>query len=192
LVLSIAARRGRGNRSRSGYFAYFCDPANAARTAAAFIAELFREIGQSLAARARRDRPRVGRGGLYPFIRAFATVVERDVVVAAVIGDILSGRTAVYADLVAYDEVAHHSGPRGRDTHQVLRRLDRSLALIAKVIDHAPRDYRLVLLSDHGQSPGATFAARYGLTLQDLVRAGCGLPVPRRARRTRSGAEARV
>ncbi|MEV0263535.1 phage holin family protein [Streptomyces sp. NPDC050617] len=192
LVLSIAARRGRANRSRSGYFAYFCDPANAARTAASFIAELFREIGQSLAAKARRDRPRVGRGGLYPFIRAFATVVERDVVVAAVIGDILSGRTAVYADLVAYDEVAHHSGPRSRDTHQVLRRLDRSLALIAKVIDHAPRDYRLVLLSDHGQSPGATFADRYGLTLQDLVRAGCGLPVPRRARRTRSGAEARV
>ncbi|MFC9295398.1 phage holin family protein [Streptomyces sp. NPDC057011] len=192
LVLSVSARRGRANRSRAGYFAYFSDPANAVRTALSFVAEAGREIGQSLRARIRGDRPRVARGGLYPLIRAFATVVERDVVVAAVIGDMLAGRAAVYADLVAYDEVAHHSGPRGRDTDQVLARLDRSLALIARVADHAPRDYRIVLLSDHGQSPGETFLARYGLTLKDLVRAGCGLPVPRRAGRTRSGAEART
>ncbi|QNJ43288.1 phage holin family protein [Streptomyces buecherae] len=192
LVLSVAGRRGRHNRSRAGYFAYFSDPANATRTAGSFVAEVCREIGQSTRAKLRRERPRVRRGGLYPFIRAFATVVERDVVVAAVIGDMLAGRGAVYADLVAYDEVAHHSGPYSRDTHQVLRRLDRSITLIAKAARHAPRDYRFVLLSDHGQTPGETFAAQYGLTLEDLVRAGCGLPVPRRAGRTRSGAEARA
>ncbi|WP_262928307.1 phage holin family protein [Streptomyces xanthii] len=191
LVLSVAARRGKENRSRAGYFAYFSDPANAVRTALSFCAEVGREIGQSTRARVRGERPRVGRGGLYPFIRAFATVVERDVVVAAVIGDLLAGRSAVYADLVAYDEVAHHSGPFGRDAEKVLERLDRSLALIAKVAEHAPRPYRIVVLSDHGQSPGETFRSRYGLTLQDLVRAGCGLPVPRKVRRTRSGAEAR-
>ncbi|MFG3320066.1 phage holin family protein [Streptomyces sp. NPDC048171] len=192
LVLSIATRRrSRETRSRSGYFAYFSDPANAVRTAMSFVAEVGREIGQSTRARAHKVRPRVSRGGLYPFVRAFATVVERDVVVAAVMGDMLAGRTAVYADLVAYDEVAHHSGPNGRDAVNVLRRLDRSLALIEKVADQAPRSYRIVLLSDHGQSPGETFRARYGLTLGDLVRAGCGLPVPRRAQRTRSGAEAR-
>ncbi|MGR3932823.1 phage holin family protein [Streptomyces sp. BRA346] len=191
LVLSVAARRSKRNRSRSGYFAYFSDPANATRTAASFVAEVCREICQSTRAKLRREAPRVGRGGLYPFIRAFATVVERDVVVAAVSGDILSGRTAIYADLVAYDEVAHHSGPRSRDAQQVLARLDRSIALIAKVAERAPRDYRIVLLSDHGQSPGATFAGAYGLTLEDLVRAGCGLPVPKAVGRTASGAEAR-
>uniref|UniRef100_A0AAU2UZ36 Phage holin family protein n=1 Tax=Streptomyces sp. NBC_00003 TaxID=2903608 RepID=A0AAU2UZ36_9ACTN len=191
LVLTAAARRGRRNRSRAGYFAYFSDPANAVRTAGSFVAEVGREIAQSTRARIRKQTPRIKRGGLYPFIRAFATVVERDVVVAAVMGDMLAGRTAVYADLVAYDEVAHHSGPRGRDTDQVLGRLDRSLALIADAAEHAPRRYRIVLLSDHGQSPGETFEGAYGLTLKDLVRAGCGLPVPRRARRTRSGAEAR-
>ncbi|EXU61921.1 membrane protein, partial [Streptomyces sp. PRh5] len=191
LVLSVAARRGKHNRSRSGYFAYFADPANATRTAVSFLAEVVREICQSTRAKLRRETPRVKRGGLYPFIRAFATVVERDVVVTAVMGDILSGRTAIYADLVAYDEVAHHSGPRSRDARQVLARLDRSIALIAKVAEHAPRDYRIVLLSDHGQSPGETFAGAYGLGLEDLVRAGCGLPVSRRAGRTPSGAEAR-
>ncbi|MEV5954912.1 alkaline phosphatase family protein [Streptomyces sp. NPDC051987] len=193
LVLSIATRRrGRENRSRAGYFAYFADPANAVRTALSFCAEVAREIGQSTAARLRRQRPRVGRGGLYPLVRAFATVVERDVVVAAVMGDLLVGRTAVYADLVAYDEVAHHSGPRSRDTEKVLQRLDRALALIEKAAEHAPRQYRIVVLSDHGQSPGETFRSRYGLTLGDLVRAGCGLPVPRRAERTHSGTEARA
>ncbi|MFD7433805.1 phage holin family protein [Streptomyces sp. NPDC059861] len=193
LVLSIATRRrSRETRSRAGYFAYFSDPANAVRTALSFVAEAGRETAQSTRARMRKIRPRVSRGGLYPFVRAFATVVERDVVVAAVMGDLLAGRTAVYADLVAYDEVAHHSGPMSRDAEKVLERLDRALALIEKVTEHAPRPYRIVVLSDHGQSPGETFRARYGLTLADLVRAGCGLPVPRRARRTRSGTEARA
>ncbi|GHG87124.1 phage holin family protein [Streptomyces lanatus] len=193
LVLSIATRRrDRRNRSRAGYFAYFSDPANAVRTALSFVAEVGREIGQSTRSRVRKVRPRVSRGGLYPMVRAFATVVERDVVVAAVLGDMFAGRTSVYADLVAYDEVAHHSGPSGRDTEKVLERLDRALALIEKAAEHAPRPYRLVVLSDHGQSPGETFRARYGLGLADLVRAGCGLPVPRRARRTHSGAEARA
>lgn len=191
LVLSMAARRGKGRRSRAGYFAYFSDPANAVRTALSFVAEVVREIVQSTRARLRKDTPRIKRGGLYPFIRAFATVVERDVVVAAVIGDMFAGRTAVYADLVAYDEVAHHSGPHSRDAAKVLARLDRSLALIVKITEHTPRTYRIVLLSDHGQSPGETFAGVYGLTLKDLVRAGCGLPVPRRAQHTKSGSEAR-
>lgn len=193
LVLSIATRRrDPGTRSRAGYFTYFSDPANAVRTALSFVAEVVREIAQSTRARFTGQRPRVSRGGLYPFVRAFATVVQRDVVVAAVTGDLLAGRSSVYADLVAYDEVAHHSGPTGRDTDKVLQRLDRALALIENVAEHAPRPYRIVVLSDHGQSPGETFRARYGLTLGDLVRAGCGLPVPRRARRTHSGAEARA
>ncbi|MEV7565836.1 phage holin family protein [Streptomyces tanashiensis] len=191
LVLSMAARRGRRNRSRAGYFTYFADPANAVRTAGSLVTECVREMYQSTRARLRRETPRVSRGGTYPFVRAFATVVERDVVVSAVMGDMLAGRTAVYADLVAYDEVAHHSGPHGRDTDQVLARLDRAIALIATVAEHAPRPYRIVLLSDHGQSPGETFESAYGLTLKDLVRAGCGLPVPRRVRRTPSGSEAR-
>ncbi|WP_030900406.1 phage holin family protein [Streptomyces sp. NRRL F-5126] len=191
LVLSMAARRGRSNRSRAGYFAYFRDPAFAVRTAVSFAVEVGREVCQSTRARLRRERPRVGRGGLYPMIRAFATVVERDVVVAAVMDDILAGRAAVYADFVAYDEVAHHSGPRSRDALRVLARLDRCVATIARTAGYAPRDYHLVLLSDHGQSAGETFESVYGLTLRDLVRAGCGLPVPRRAEHTRSGAEAR-
>ncbi|GAB2589352.1 phage holin family protein [Streptomyces capparidis] len=193
LVLSVSLRTGR--RSRSGYFAYFSDPANATRTFVAFWAEVVREIGQGLRQRLRDERPRVRRGGVYPLLRAFTTVVERDVVVASVMGDILAGRTAVYADLVAYDEVAHHSGVRAPETLRVLRRLDKAIRLIASVAEYAPRPYRFVVLSDHGQSQGETFTRKYGQTLEDLVRTGCGLETPRgrrRAAREETGAEGRA
>lgn len=178
LVLSVSGRPGR--RSRSGYFAYFSDPANTTRTFLSFLAEVSRETGQGLRQRLRDERPRVGRGGVYPFVRAFATVVERDVVAAAVIGDMLVGRTAVYADLVGYDEVAHHSGVRAPETLRVLGRLDRAVGLIAGAAKYAPRPYRFVLLSDHGQSQGETFSRRYGTSLEELVRTGCGPGAGRR------------
>ncbi|MCE7081642.1 phage holin family protein [Streptomyces sp. ST2-7A] len=191
LVLSVAGRQSFGRRSRAGYFAYFSDPAHAVRTAGSFVVEVGREVVQALRSRVRGDHPRVPRGGLYPFVRAFATVVQRDVVLASVLGDVLTGRRAVYADLVAYDEVAHHSGPRSPDVRKVLARLDRCVELIERAIEHAPRPYHLVLLSDHGQSHGETFEAAYGMRLEALVRAGCGAPVPRERRpRHESGAEA--
>ena len=37
----------------------------------------------------------------------------------------------------------------------------------------ASHEYRLVVLSDHGQSQGATFLQRYGESLEDLVTAAC-------------------
>ena len=48
----------------------------------------------------------------YALIRAWATVVQRDLQIATVIGDMLAGRSVVYTTL-AYDEVAHHSGSSG-------------------------------------------------------------------------------
>lgn len=185
LVLSVSGRPGR--RNRSGYFAYFADPANATRTAVSFAAEVCREVVQGLRQRIRDERPRVRRGGVYPLLRAFATIVERDVVVAAVMGDMLAGRTAIYADLVGYDEVAHHSGVRRQESLAVLRRIDRCIRLIAGAAEYAPRPYRFVLLSDHGQSQGEAFSDRYGLTLEDLVRSGCG-----RSRNGRTRAQRRA
>jgi Type I phosphodiesterase / nucleotide pyrophosphatase len=89
--------------------------------------------------------------------------------VAAVTADVLSGRPVVYTTFLAYDEVAHHSGLERADTLAVLRRFDRAIARIAAAVPHAPRPYRLVVLSDHGQSQGATFRQRYGESLDELV-----------------------
>lgn len=199
LVVSTI-RHSRGFRGRAGYGAYFLDPSNLVRTVLRLGAEVVRELGQGVRQRYRDVQPRVRRGGTYPFVRAFATVVETDVVVSAVAGSLLSGRSIVYADLVGYDEVAHHSGVERPETLAVLRRLDAEIGLLVTVAAAAPRPYDLVVLSDHGQSEGAPFRARYGESLEDVVRRGCdlaepvGAPAParRRARPEGRGAEARA
>ena len=61
-------------------------------------------------------RPRIGRARAYALIRAWATVVQRDLQVAAVVGDILAGRPTIYTTFLAYDEVAHHSGIERHDS----------------------------------------------------------------------------
>lgn len=169
------ARMGGGG---TGYSGYFIDPANAVRTFVRLVAEVIREIRQNLISRRRGIVPRVPRGGIYPLVRAFTTVVETDVVVAAVIGDMVRGRSIVYADLVGYDEVSHHSGVERPETLAVLRKLDAEIAMIHAVAQSSERAYHLVLLSDHGQSQGTTFTTRYGETLQSLVLRGCALAEP--------------
>jgi hypothetical protein len=47
--------------------------------------------------------------------------------------------------------------------------VDAELRRLERAASDAPRGYRFVVLSDHGQSTGATFAQRYGLTLGRLI-----------------------
>ena len=122
-------------------------------------------------------RPRVHRGFTYAVMRAWATVVQLDLQVASVIGDIQAGRPVVYTTFLAYDEVAHHSGIERADTLATLRQVDHAIARIAAVAAVAARPYELVVLSDHGQTQGATFLQRYGETLEALVARACGTDV---------------
>jgi hypothetical protein len=75
----------------------------------------------------------------------------------------------VYATLSSYDEVAHHSGLERADTLEALRKLDQHFARIGRARRFAPRPYKLVVLSDHGQTQGATFKQRNGYDLSELV-----------------------
>ncbi len=155
------------------YAAYFARPYAVARTFVLVAAELARER-RAARAQVRDDvRPRIGRSRSYALVRAWATVVQRDLQVAAVVGDVLSGRPTVYTTFLAYDEVAHHSGIERHDALAVLRDLDRQIARIAAACADAPRPYRLVVLSDHGQSQGETFRDRFGESLEELVAGAC-------------------
>jgi uncharacterized membrane protein YvlD (DUF360 family) len=155
------------------YAAYFARPYAVARTLVLAITDILRE--RRAARRQVRDdvRPRIARSRSYAAVRAWATVVQRDLQVASVVGDVLAGRPLVYTTFLAYDEVAHHSGIERDDALAVLRDLDRQVARIALACVDAPRPYRLVVLSDHGQSQGRTFRDRYGETLEDLVQSAC-------------------
>jgi uncharacterized membrane protein YvlD (DUF360 family) len=155
------------------YSAYFAAPYAVAKTLAAVIAEIGRERRAQAEQRRRDVQPRINRSRQYAVLRAFATVIQLDLQIAAVVGDLLAGRPVVYTTFLAYDEVAHHSGIERPDALTVLRKVDRQIARVEAAVADAPRPYRLVVLSDHGQSQGATFLQRYGVTLEDLVRSAC-------------------
>ena len=147
--------------------------ANGFNVTRAFVLFLF-EVGLEWSAAirgARRDvQPRGHRGGSYPFMRGGVTVVVRDLVAHSVLSDMMAGRPAVYATFAGYDEVAHHSGIERADTLEVLRKIDQQFGRIARARRHAPRPYEIVVLSDHGQTQGATFKQRNGYGLDELVR----------------------
>jgi uncharacterized membrane protein YvlD (DUF360 family) len=171
LTMSTALRRRRP--IGKDYAAYFAQPYAAARTLVLSLAEIARER-RAARSQVRDDvRPRIHRSWSYSLARAWGAVVQRDLQVATVIGDVLRGRPVVYTTFLAYDEVAHHSGIERHDALAVLRDLDRQIARIARACEEAPRPYRLVVLSDHGQSQGETFRDRYGQTLEELVREAC-------------------
>jgi len=165
--------RRKGQRLGEDYAAYFSSPYNVARTVMAAIGHTARELAAAAQQRRLDVQPRIRRTLGYAPVRAWATAVQRDLQVAAVVADAHAGRPVVYTTFLAYDEVAHHSGIERVDTLAVLRDVDRQIAHIASAAAAAARPYELVVLSDHGQSQGATFRDRYGLTLEELVRATC-------------------
>jgi uncharacterized membrane protein YvlD (DUF360 family) len=164
---TVRTRRGPIGRD---YASYFARPYAAARTFALVIGELLRERHAALR-QARDDvEPRIPRSRTYAVVRAWATVIQRDLQIATVVGDMMAGRPVIYTTFLAYDEVAHHSGIERHDTLAVLRQVDREIRRVEAALPDAPRPYRLVVLSDHGQSQGATFEDRFGVSLEDLVR----------------------
>jgi uncharacterized membrane protein YvlD (DUF360 family) len=173
LTMSTVLDRHRPGRIGQDYFSYFANPYNVTRTIALVIADIAQELFFAAQQRRRDIRPRIKRSFNYAFMRAWGTVVQRDLQVSAVIGDLYAGRPVGYTTFLAYDEVAHHSGVERADTLAVLRRLDHQVARIEAAAADADRDYRLVVLADHGQSQGATFLDRYGTSLGDLVEDAC-------------------
>jgi uncharacterized membrane protein YvlD (DUF360 family) len=157
-------------RSKSGdFFAYFSDPYGFMRTIVLSLADIVGE--RRAAARQRRSgAAHVDRGRFYPLIRATITVIMRDLTVAMLMADIVEGVPVSYATFVGYDEVAHHSGIREPDALAVLKRHDHQLTRLERAAEDAPRPYQLVVLSDHGQTPGAPFRQRFGETLEEVVR----------------------
>jgi uncharacterized membrane protein YvlD (DUF360 family) len=155
------------------FYAFFLDPYNFSRTLLLTFWDIILEMVQFRQARRKDVQPRLGRdkrGGIYPLLRAFTTVLMRELNIQTLIGDMFAGVPSAYATFVGYDEVAHHSGVESEDAFDALYKLDQQFGRLASAAKQAPRPYHLVVLSDHGQSAGATFKQRYHLTLEDLVR----------------------
>jgi uncharacterized membrane protein YvlD (DUF360 family) len=168
MILTVS--RMEAERSANpGYRAFLANGFNVARTFVLFGWEVILEWSAAARERRRDVRPRGHRGGVYPFLRATMCVIARDLIVYGVLTDMMKGRPAIYATFASYDEVAHHSGLERADTLEALRKLDQQFARIERARPFAARPYEIVVLSDHGQTQGATFRQRNGYGLDDLV-----------------------
>ncbi len=149
----------------------FSNPSNFSRIVCLFLWDAILDYKSQIMHRIQNIKPRIYRGITFPFVRGGANVFLREVTTLALIGDILKGHVDVaYVTYLGYDEIAHHSGVRDEDSFYALKCIDKQLHRVEMASDLAQRPYQLVVHSDHGQTNGATFKQRYGLTLEDVVK----------------------
>ena len=160
---------GSTKRNTMEYFLIYANPYMASKTFALFLSHFIVEVAEGWLQIARNERPRVYRGGIYPFQRATMTGILRELSIFSLVGDMLRGLPTMYATFAGYDEVAHHSGVAKRDAMRILSGLDKSFEWLERISKDAARPYHFVVLSDHGQSSGATFLQRTGKTLDKVV-----------------------
>ena len=115
-------------------------------------------------------RKRSVHGPLYPLNRALSTVVLRDLGTYLVVQDLMQGIPAIYVSYIGYDVVSHLNGTDSAAALGILSGIDRQIGRLVDVArNYAPRPYHIVVLSDHGQSPGVSFSHRFGTTLTEYV-----------------------
>ena len=173
VALLTMAGVGRGGMKGAGkaqdFAAFFATPYG-------FFRLLFLAIGEMVKERyqARREirldlQPRVHRPWSYVGLRAATNVLQRQFNTVLVVEQMMRGAKSIYVDYLDYDEVAHHAGISRPESLATLAGLDQVVGQLELAAASAPRPYRFVLVSDHGQSQGAVFAQRFE-PLEDLVR----------------------
>jgi uncharacterized membrane protein YvlD (DUF360 family) len=165
LVVSTSRAGGSGRP----YLRYVARPFVLLRSVLLTLGEVVKEVYQGWQQRVRRVEPRIPRRGWYVLLRALTNALLRDLNVALVAQELSEGRPVVFVDFLDYDEVAHHAGVARAESLDALAGVDRVLQTLADVAAASPRDYRVVVVSDHGQAQGPTFEQVAGLSLKELV-----------------------
>jgi hypothetical protein len=177
-MLTVSTILDFGKRSGPGFYVYLLNPFTFARLLSGFLYGVLREWAQNIAQRIRKDKFRVkSRNFFYAFTRAATCQVMQDVITFLVIGDVLRGLPAIYMTFPGYDDVAHYTGVDSRETFQTLEEMDRFFGRILRALEETPRPYKVVFLSDHGQTAGGTFENAWGISFDKLVRNAVSHPV---------------
>jgi uncharacterized membrane protein YvlD (DUF360 family) len=152
------------------FLGFFFSPTGYLRSFTLFLGEFFKERFQARRTVRSGIHPQMHRGLKYAGMRAASNVLLRDVNVSLIIEEMYRGANVIYADFTDYDELAHHCGPERVESFQALDGVDAAIGTLTKAAADAPRPYKFIVLSDHGQSLGATFKQRYGQSLGEVVR----------------------
>ena len=148
---------------------FFVTTVNYVRLAVLMAGEVGKELYQAERQRGWAVEPRQGRGLHFAIERAATNVALRTVSTALVIEEMYGGAPTIYVDYTGYDAVSHHCGPERMESIDALEGIDRAIGSLLKAARYAGRPYRTVVLSDHGQSLGATFRQRHGATLEAVI-----------------------
>jgi hypothetical protein len=109
--------------------------------------------------------------GIFPFVRILSNVVVRELQTMAITLDIHLGVPVIYSTYMQYDELAHHFGPSSKQALGDLRRTDARIREIWRAMRAvSSRRYDLVILSDHGMTPAASYRVKFGESLGSTVR----------------------
>lgn len=174
---TVRVRPGSGRPARY-LAAYLLDPFGLTHSLFLTLGEIVKELHQARRQRLRRVEPRIPRTASYVLLRGLTNVLLRHLNLSIVAEHMMRGKPSIYCDFVDYDEIAHHAGPARPEALAALEGVDGVLATLEELAASAPRPYRFVVLSDHGQSQGATFRQRFGLDLEDVVRQLASAPAP--------------
>lgn len=123
-----------------------------------------------------------GRGQLRRAIEALAldigvSIWARQLFTLLVSADLYRGVPAIYVNFLDYDVFSHAFGPADRLAFRSLRRVDRSIQQLARIIRRLPDlGYDLYILSDHGQAPTRPFRRlTRGVPVDRVVRDALGV-----------------
>jgi len=98
------------------------------------------------------------RGWKWLMLKIGLSVWLRELFTLAASRDLYRGAPAVYVNYLDYDVFAHAFGPRHRRALRVLRRVDRSIQQLCRVVRRVPGyRYDVYVLSDHGQVAARPF-----------------------------------
>jgi len=168
LTMSTVLNRQRGRGP--GFYFYLFTPYVVVRLIAHFVIEVIKEWVERWQQKRRKDKYIISaRNVFYAFFRAFMGPLMQDLATYAIISDILRGVPAIYALYAGYDDLSHFAGMQSPESFRALHETDRHFARIERALAYTPRPYHIVVLSDHGQSLGPTFASAYGVNLEELV-----------------------
>ena len=169
LTMATLKDKSQGLGESHAFRGFFASPYGYLQMAARLIGEVVKEMIQARRMVRAGIEPRVHRDLKYAVARAATNVALRELNTSLVMEEMLRGTPAIYVDYTDYDEIAHHSGPERPESLDALNGVDRVLGVLERIAVEAPRPYRIIVVSDHGQTLGATFVDRYGTTLQDLI-----------------------
>ena len=170
LTTAAIKAEGGGIGDSQAFTSFFFSPSGYMRSLTLFLGEFIKERFQARRTRRSGIRPQMHRGLKYAGMRAASNVLLRDVNTSLIIEEMYRGTNVIYADFTDYDELAHHCGPERVELFEALDGVDRAIATLIKATDEAPRPYKFIVLSDHGQSLGETFLQRYGVSLGEYIR----------------------